>query len=152
MWCFNLVHNVQWRSNTMQNEITELRNQIRTLKRKWHNIMDMEFLQDFFMWGTILNFGVLLFSFTVYTCGRNRLQRIHATLYGLTPEQVGPIIYRTFALYKSLTVIFFLVPWIALRIISWPRGQCNALPEAGDRIRTDDIHVGNVIVCRWVRC
>ena len=75
-------------------------------------------LLNFFMWGTILNFGVLLFSFTVYTCGRSWVQRIHAKLYGLTPEQVGPIIYRIFALYKILTVIFFLVPWIALRIIS----------------------------------
>jgi len=80
--------------------------------------MNIEILQNFFMWGTILNFGVLLFSFTVYTCGRKRLQRIHAKFHGLTPEQVGPIIYRTFALYKSLTAIFFLVPWIALRIIS----------------------------------
>ena len=80
--------------------------------------MDIEFLPDFFMWGTILNFGVLLFSFTVYTCGRIRIHGIHAKLYGLTPEQVGPIIYRTFALYKTLTAIFFLVPWIALRIIS----------------------------------
>ncbi|MBC8202350.1 MAG: hypothetical protein H8E91_00815 [Planctomycetes bacterium] len=75
-------------------------------------------LLNFFMWGTILNFGVLLFSFTVYTCGRNWAQRIHAKLYGLTPEQVGPIIYRIFVLYKILTVIFFLIPWIALRIIS----------------------------------
>ena len=81
-------------------------------------LMNIEFLLNFFMWGTILNFGVLLFSFTVYTCGRSWVQRIHAKLYGLTPEQVGPIIYRIFALYKILTVIFFLVPWIALRIIS----------------------------------
>ena len=80
--------------------------------------MDIELLQEFFMWGTILNFGVLSFGVTVYICCKNRFQRIHAKLYGLTPEQVGPIIYRTFALYKSLTAIFFLVPWIALRIIS----------------------------------
>lgn len=79
---------------------------------------DVITLKEFFMWMTIINLILYLWSMVTCCTARSLIHRMHGKLFGLTPETIDAVIYGYFGLYKVVFVVFILAPWIALLIIS----------------------------------
>ena len=80
--------------------------------------MDTQTLTTFFMWCTILNVALLILSSLLCICARDWAYRIHSKLFSISRETFNVVIYSFIALYKLLVIVFILIPYIALLIIS----------------------------------
>ena len=80
--------------------------------------MTMETLKAFFMWCTVLNLGLLVFSAIMCTRAKGLIQRIHGKMFDLKPEAINAFIYGYLGVYKIMFIIFCLVPWIVLCIMT----------------------------------
>ena len=79
--------------------------------------MDIQTLTTFFMWCTILNFALLLFSSLMCMCAGDWAYRIHSKLFSISRETFNVVIYSFLALYKLLVIVFILIPYMALLIV-----------------------------------
>ena len=79
--------------------------------------MDTITLRTFFLWCTIINGIVLIFSSLVCVFARDWLYPIHNRFFNIPRETVNTMCYSFIALYKILFLVFNLVPYIALLII-----------------------------------
>jgi hypothetical protein len=79
--------------------------------------MDIITLRTFFLWCTIINGIVLLFSSLICFFAPDWAYSMHGRLFNLSRETVNTICYSFIALYKMVWIVFNLVPWIALLII-----------------------------------
>ena len=64
-------------------------------------------------------FGVvlLLFSFLVFMLTGEMIDEIHGRMFGLSPHELDLIIYCGLGLFKLFVFIFFLFPWLAIRMV-----------------------------------
>jgi hypothetical protein len=79
--------------------------------------MSMYTLTDFFMWGTILNAGLLIVSTLICAFATDWVYRMHSRFFSLSRETFSVVLYCFLGFYKMLVIIFFLVPYITLLII-----------------------------------
>ncbi|HUX81248.1 MAG TPA: hypothetical protein VMV35_00265 [Halothiobacillus sp.] len=80
--------------------------------------MTLAALTTFFGWASLINIAILMLTFILLTLGRSLIIPLHARLLQV-PETELPRIYLTFlGQYKLLIVVFNLVPYIALTIMS----------------------------------
>ena len=79
--------------------------------------MDIETLTTFFMWCTIINGGLLIFSSIMCMLLKNWIGRIHGKMFGMSPDTVKAAIYGYLGLFKILWFIFNVVPYVALLIV-----------------------------------
>ncbi len=63
--------------------------------------------------GTLL----LLFSFVVFMLTGDMIDEIHGKMFGLTPHELDLIIYCWMGLFKLFVFIFFLIPWLAIKLV-----------------------------------
>jgi hypothetical protein len=89
-----------------------------TAKATKESKMDIEMFQEFFLWGFILNMGMLILWFLLIIFAHDWAYRLHSKWYKLSVEDFDKIHYTLGAAFKVLIFAFFLVPYIALRIIS----------------------------------
>ena len=75
-------------------------------------------LTEFFMWGSIINMGLLILSTVFIPVVRPMAHRVHGKLFGVEPETVNSMMYGCIAVFKGIILVFFIAPWIALLIIS----------------------------------
>ncbi len=80
--------------------------------------MDIQTLTTFFMWCTIINVALLLLSSLFCLCLGDWAYRIHSKLFSISRETFNVMIYSFIALYKLLIIVFILIPYIALLIIT----------------------------------
>jgi hypothetical protein len=64
-----------------------------------------------------LGTALLLFSFVVFMLTGEIIDYIHGRWFGLTPHELDLIIYCGLALHKLFLNLFFLFPWIAIRLV-----------------------------------
>lgn len=79
--------------------------------------MDMEKLQDFFLWCLIINSGVYALTAIMALLFRNLLCRIHRILFDMDEKAVIQVVQSYLANYKLLITVFNFAPWLALLII-----------------------------------
>lgn len=79
--------------------------------------MSIELLTKFFMWCTILNMGLLLFSFVTVAFAGDIAYRMHTKWFPMSRETFNVVLYSFIGVYKLFVFVFNLVPWIALTII-----------------------------------
>ena len=60
---------------------------------------------------------LLLFSFVIFMLTGEIIDDIHGRMFGLTPHELDLIIYCGMALHKLFVNVFFLFPWIAIRLV-----------------------------------
>lgn len=80
--------------------------------------MDIHTLIQFFMWCTIINFGVLLFLTLIYMLIPNLVYRLQSRWIPISRETFDIIFYSFIGFFKVVVLVFNLVPWLALRIIA----------------------------------
>ena len=80
--------------------------------------MDITAVKDFFMWCTIINGLMLIFSSLVCILFGDFSFKINNKYYSITREQFNVILVSFIALYKLVFIVFNLVPFVALLIIA----------------------------------
>lgn len=79
---------------------------------------DLSTLTTFFGWCSVINIAFLLFCTIMLTICRGFVKPIHAKLSGVDEEGLETIYFNFLANYKLLTMVFSLVPYVALKILS----------------------------------
>ena len=80
--------------------------------------MSMEQLTDFFLWMTIINFGIFLFSVIMAMIFKKLVKRMHSKFFGMSEEHVSTVIYAFFGVYKLGIILLNVAPLVALLIIA----------------------------------
>ena len=80
--------------------------------------MDIGQWQGFFGWCTVVNIAVLVFSTVFLAFGRGLAVGIHAKLFDIDEERLSEAYFRYLANFKIAVLVFNLVPWVALKIMS----------------------------------
>lgn len=79
--------------------------------------MDIQTVRTFFMWCSIINGGLLIFSFLTCAYAREWVYQMHGRWFPMRREAFDVVIYGFIGLMKIFVLLFNLVPYIALVII-----------------------------------
>lgn len=79
--------------------------------------MDMNTVQSFFLWCTVINAGLLLLSFQIFAFAGDWVFRMHSRWIPISRESFNTSIYCLLGIYKILIILLNLVPYVALVII-----------------------------------
>ena len=79
--------------------------------------MDIDTVRAFFMWCTIINVALLTVSFVMCACAGDWVYRMHSRWFSISKESFDVIIYSILASFKTLIILFNLVPYVALVIV-----------------------------------
>lgn len=77
----------------------------------------MEEIKGFLGLSTLINYGVITLWFLLFRMAHEPLYRLHARWFQLSPAYFDALHYGGMAIYKILTLIFNLVPWIVLTLM-----------------------------------
>ena len=66
---------------------------------------------------SLINVGLLLFSFVVLASARTVVYNLHSRLFPMSEEQFNRIMYTFLGGYKILIIVFNIVPFLALCIV-----------------------------------
>jgi hypothetical protein len=80
--------------------------------------MSIEIARSTLLWSAVINYGVLLVWFVVYVFRYEWLHRLSGRWFRVTREQFDAFNFAGIALYKLGIILFNLVPYIALRIVT----------------------------------
>lgn len=80
--------------------------------------MRIETLRSMLAWCTLLNYAILLIWFFVVVFARGWLYRLHTQWFKLSEERFDMINYVGMMLFKLLILVFNLIPYLALRILT----------------------------------
>lgn len=76
----------------------------------------IEFLLAVLGWCTLINMGMLVVASIAIVCCGGPVRRIHQKWFNLSDEDLQREYFRYLANYKILTLIFNLVPYLAIRL------------------------------------
>jgi len=80
--------------------------------------MTVDLLRRVLAWSALLNMGILLWWFLFITLAHDWVYRIHSRFIKIPVEQFDTIHYAGMTFYKIVIFTFFIVPYLALRIVS----------------------------------
>ncbi len=80
--------------------------------------MNTEMIQDFLLWCLLINLGIYIYSVIASILLREFMARTHEKMFGVSKETAFKAIYTYLAAYKLLIIVFNLVPWLAMVIIT----------------------------------
>lgn len=79
--------------------------------------MRIEQLTEFFGWASAINLGYLIIATLTIIVFKAQLLAVHNSLFGLSATQLSTSYFKFLANYKVMTLVFFVAPYIALRIV-----------------------------------
>ncbi len=65
----------------------------------------------------ILGFALLMFAFVMILAAGGIIDDIHGRMFGLSPHELDVIFYCWLGALKLLVLIFFFIPWLAIRMV-----------------------------------
>ena len=80
--------------------------------------MNIQKLKVFFLWCTIINGGLLVLTVIIGIVGLDSIYAMHGRLFQISQESFNSIWYFFLGLYKIVWLVFNVVPYISLLIIS----------------------------------
>ncbi|MDF0535864.1 hypothetical protein KDN34_14230 [Shewanella yunxiaonensis] len=80
--------------------------------------MSLEQITALFQWMALINIGLLSLSAVLAAAFKPLLFKLHGQLFGLEPRQISAVIYGFLGFYKVLILVFNLVPYLAMLIVS----------------------------------
>lgn len=78
----------------------------------------IETLTEFFGWCSAINIGLLILASLVLVLIRGPILKIHAKMFGLGEQDLSRAYFQYLAQYKIAILIFNLVPYITLKIMT----------------------------------
>ena len=79
--------------------------------------MDLQTIQTFFMWCTVLNGTLLVLTGIILAFAGNAVYCIQSRWYPISRDAFNVVIYSFMGLFKLFFIVFNLVPYIALLIM-----------------------------------
>ena len=79
--------------------------------------MNIEFMREFLLWCTIINFGLLIVWWLGFVVARDWMHRLHGKWFRLSDERFDAAHYTGMAMFKIGIMLFNLVPLIVLYIV-----------------------------------
>ena len=79
--------------------------------------MEIETLRAFFGWCTVINGGLLIFSFLMFAAAGDWVYRMHGKWFQVPRETFDLTIYCFIGAMKLFVVLLNLVPYVALVMI-----------------------------------
>lgn len=80
--------------------------------------MTIEVVRGVLAWSAVINFGLLLWWFLFFRLAHDWTYRFHGKWFKLTTEQFDALHYGGMAVFKLGILLFNLVPYLALRIVT----------------------------------
>jgi len=80
--------------------------------------MTLNVLREFFFWCFVINMGLLLWWFLFLTLAHDWVYRVHRKWFKISMEQFDTIHYVGITFFKIGIFAFYLVPYLALLIVS----------------------------------
>ena len=74
-------------------------------------------LTELLGWASILNIGMLLFASIMLVLMRSFITPIHSKMFGIPENDLSVIYFKYLANYKTLSFVFIIAPYIALKIM-----------------------------------
>ena len=81
-------------------------------------MMTIEMVRGVLAWSAVINYALLLLWFGVFWLAHDRLYRLHGKWFALPAETFDAIHYAGMAFFKLCIFLFFLTPYLALRIVA----------------------------------
>lgn len=79
--------------------------------------MSVELLKGTLAWSAVLNMGILLWWFLFMTLAGDWVFKMHSKFYKIRRDHFDTIHYAGMTFYKICIFTFFIVPYLALRIM-----------------------------------
>ena len=79
--------------------------------------MDIETLTKFFMWCTIINGAMLILSSVMSMAASDWVYRMHSKWFSISRDAFNVAIYSFMGFYKTVIIVFNVVPYVALLIV-----------------------------------
>jgi len=79
--------------------------------------MTIEAARSFFLWSTVVNYGVLLVWFLVFVFAHDLMQRMHGRWFRLSRDQFDSLHYAGMSVYKIGIILFNFTPLVALSVL-----------------------------------
>lgn len=79
--------------------------------------MSITELTELLGWGSVINIVFLMLSFLMVTFMRQTAVQIHSKVFGLKEEDLLRGYFQYLAQYKIVVLVFFVVPYLALKIM-----------------------------------
>ncbi|QDT10368.1 DUF6868 family protein [Planctomycetes bacterium K23_9] len=83
------------------------------------NKVPIQQIESFLLRCWLIGFGFLLLIFVVQQLMAGTVYQIHQSLFDLSSHELDVIFYCAMGLIKLFVLVFFLIPWLALK--SMPR-------------------------------
>ncbi len=81
--------------------------------------MDINTLREFFLWGTVIGFGLLVFITLAWRVFPEFVVKSQKIFFPeLNREQISLVMYGFLGLFKIMIIVFFAIPYLTLLIIS----------------------------------
>ena len=74
-------------------------------------------LTELLGWASILNMGMLIFASVMLVLMRSTVTSIHSKMFGIPENELPACYFNYLASYKTLTLVFMVVPYVALKIM-----------------------------------
>ncbi|MCK5881192.1 MAG: hypothetical protein KAG18_04895 [Sinobacterium sp.] len=68
-------------------------------------------------WASLLNIAFLMFTTLSMILMKNSISLIHSKLFGINEKDLPKIYFSYLANYKILSLVFFIAPYISLKIM-----------------------------------
>jgi hypothetical protein len=78
----------------------------------------VEVLTRFFGWCAVINIGLLLLTIFFVAFMRGFAIRVHRKMFALSEDDISRAYFRYLAQYKILTLVFSVVPYFALKLVT----------------------------------
>jgi len=65
----------------------------------------------------IIGFLMMLLSLVVFMLTGEVIYSIHGKMFGLSPHELDLIMYCGLGLFKVFVLIFFLLPWVSVKLV-----------------------------------
>jgi len=79
--------------------------------------MSIEATRSFFLWCTVIDYGILLAWFLVFAFAHDWIQRLHGRWFRLSIDQFDALHYAGMAVFKIGIILFNLVPFVVLSLL-----------------------------------
>ncbi len=81
-------------------------------------MITIEKVTEFLGWCLALNIAVLAITGIALLLGRDWITAVHSQLSGVNQDQLSTEYFRYLSHYKVITIAFFLVPYLALKLMA----------------------------------
>jgi len=85
--------------------------------------MNLEVFRKMLAWSLVINYVILIVWFVVFVAAHDQLMGIHQKWFKLSAEQFDSYNYLGMAIYKIGVLLFNLVPYMSLHIVTRRQGK-----------------------------